>query len=237
MSTPWPATEEALVAVQRELAWARPASWRPREGARAVAGCFLCFARGRVGPGAAGDPGWAAAALLVDHEAQVAVVSDRAPAPYVSGLLALRDGPLLEAAVRRLSVCPEVLLVNATGRDHPRRAGLALHLGARLEIPTIGVTAQPLIAGGDWPADERGARSLLRIEDDVVGCWLRLRRGVRPLAVHPGWRTDLETAVAVVTAVTRDALTPEPLRQARRVAREARAAGTAGILPLRGELL
>jgi deoxyribonuclease V len=156
------------------------------------------------------------------------VVTGRAPAPYVAGLLALRDGPLLEAAVRQLPACAEVLLVNATGRDHPRRAGLALHLGARLEIPTIGATGQPLIAQGDWPADESGATSPLRIEDEVVGCWLRLRRGVRPLAVHPGWRTDLETAVAVVRATARDARTPEPLRQARRAAREARAAGTAG---------
>ena len=229
MCTPWPSTAEALVAVQRELALARPEPWWPRHGARAVAGCFVCSQRGRVGPGAAGDPGWAAAALLVDHDcARVAVVTGRAPAPYVSGLLALRDGRLLEAAVRRLPVRPEVLLVNATGRDHPRRAGLALHLGAQLDIPTIGVTAQPLIARGDWPADELGAISHLRIEDDVVGCWLRLRRGVRPLVVHAGWRTDLETAVAVVTAATRDTRTPEPLRQARRAAREARAAGTAG---------
>ena len=118
--------------------------------------------------------------------------------------------------------------MNATGRDHPRRAGLALHLGARLEIPTIGATAQPLIARGDLPADEPGALGLLRIEDEVVGCWLRLKRGVRPLAIHQGWRTDLETAVAVVTSVTRDARTPEPLRQARRAAREARAAGKVG---------
>jgi len=123
-----------------------------------------------------------------------------------------------------------VLLVNATGRDHPRRAGLALHLGAHLEMPTIGVTSQALIARGDWPADEPGALSPLCIDDEIVGCWLRLRRGVRPLAIHPGWRTDVDTAVAVVMAAARGALTPEPLRQARRAAREARAAGASGPL-------
>src|SRR5207244_7268633 len=118
--------------------------------------------------GAAGEPGWAAVALRVDHdEARITVVTGRAPAPYVAGLLALRDGPLLEAAVRRLPARPEVLLVNATGRDHPRRAGLALHLGAQLALPTIGATAQPLIARGDLPADEPGALGLLRIEDDA----------------------------------------------------------------------
>ena len=157
------------------------------------------------------------------------VITGAAPAPYVPGLLALRDGPLLEAAVLRLPARPDVLLANATGRDHPRRAGLALHLGARLDIPTIGVTTQPLLALGEWPLDERGATSVLRVDDDVVACWLRLRRGVRPVVVHPGWRTDLETAVAVVTAVTRDARTPEPIRQARRAAREARAAATTAV--------
>jgi len=226
MSTPWPATEDELVAAQRELASASPEPWRSENG-RAVAGCFVCFQRGRVGPGAAGDPGWAAAAMLVgDDLAGISTVTGAAPAPYVPGLLALRDGPLLEAAVLRLPARPDVLLVNATGRDHPRRAGLALHLGARLEIPTIGVTTEPLIARGDWPTDEPAALSPLRIEQEVVGCWLRPRRGVRPIAVHPGWRTDLEMAVAVVTAATRKVRTPEPLRQARRAAREARAVGT-----------
>jgi deoxyribonuclease V len=228
MSTPWPVTAEALLTVQRALAAAPFEPWRPRHAALAVAGCFVCFARGRVGPGAASDPGWAAAALVADDgSARVAVVTGRAPAPYVPGLLALRDGPLLEGAVRGLPVLPEALLVNATGRDHPRRAGLALHLGARLDIPTVGVTTHPLLAVGEPPADAPGAQSCLRIGDDVVGCWLRPRRGVRPLVVHPGWRIGLETAVAVVMAATREARTPEPLRAARRAAREARAAGAA----------
>jgi deoxyribonuclease V len=144
-------------------------------------------------------------------------------AEYQSGLLALREGPLLEQAVLRLPERPEVLLVNASGRDHPRRAGLALHLGAKLSLPTVGVTRQPLLASGPWPAEERGSTSPLRIEGEVVGCWLRTRRGVPPLVVHPGWRTSLEVAVAVVIAVTGRWRTPEPLRQARRAAREARA--------------
>jgi deoxyribonuclease V len=229
VSTDWPITEEALVAVQRQLAAELPEPWRAPAGARSVGGCFVCFERGRIGPGAAGDRGWAAATVLVDHDgAGVAVVAGRASAPYVPGLLAMRDGPLLEAAVRRLPASSDVLLVNATGRDHPRRAGLALHLGARLELPTIGVTSATLIARGDWPAEGPGAVSLLHIGDEVVGCWLRVRRGVRPLAIHPGWRTDVDTAVAVVMAATRGALTPEPLRQARRAAREARAGDASG---------
>src|SRR5439155_17580358 len=117
---------------------------------------------------------------------------------------------------------PDVLLVNATGRDHPRRAGLALHLGAVLGVPTVGVTHRPLLAAGDWPADEPGAASPLVLEGVVVGHWLRTRPGTRPLAVHAGWRTDAETARAVVVASVGGFRTPGPVRVSRAVARGAR---------------
>jgi deoxyribonuclease V len=116
-----------------------------------------------------------------------------------------------------------VLLVNATGRDHPRRAGLALHLGALLGMPSVGVTHRPLLAGGEWPPPQRGARSPLELDGETVGCWLRTREGARPLAIHPGWRMSVESACMVVLAATGSARAPEPLREARRVARVARA--------------
>ena len=122
--------------------------------------------------------------------------------------MALRLGPLIEEAVRATSRVPDLLLLDATAHDHPRRAGLALHLGAELDIPTIGVTHRPLVASGEWPSDHRGATSPLRIGDSVVGCWLRTQRGVRPLAVHPGWRIDVATAVEVVTMLTRGVVHP-----------------------------
>ena len=152
------------------------------------------------------------------------VVAGAAGSAYEPGLLALREGPLLEAAVRALSERPDVLIVDATGRDHPRRAGLAVHLGAVLDLPTIGVTHRPLVADGSWPADTHGAVEPLTLERELVGYWVRTRRGTRPLAVHAGWRVDPETAVEVVLAHTRSARTPEPLRQARTLARTARAA-------------
>jgi deoxyribonuclease V len=150
------------------------------------------------------------------------LVPGAARAPYEPGFLALREGALLEAAVRALPELPEVLLVDATGRDHPRRAGLAFELGAVLDVPTIGVTHRPLLAEGDRPAEIRGARSPLLLEGELVGYWLRTRAGTRPLAVHAAWRTDPDTAVEVVLSASRTR-TPEPLRRARRRAREARA--------------
>ncbi len=153
-----------------------------------------------------------------------AAVTGKTGDRYRVGLLALREGPTLEAALRRLPECPAVLLVNATGRDHPRRAGLAVHLGAVLEMPTVGVTNRPLIAEGDWPRLERGERSPLTLAGEIVGYWLCTRTGIRPLAIHAAWRTDPAVAVDVALRATAGrARTPEPIRQARRVARTARA--------------
>ena len=151
------------------------------------------------------------------------MVFDTVPAAYVPGLLALREGPILEAAVRTLDTLPDVLLVDATGRDHPRRAGLALHLGAALDVPTVGVTHRPLVGGGAEPALARGATAPIRIGDDEVARWVRTASVVRPVVAHAGWRTDATTAATVVLACSSEAArTPMPLQQARRVAREAR---------------
>ena len=125
--------------------------------------------------------------------------------------------------MRALSVAPDVLLVDATGADHPRRAGLALQLGAVTGLATVGVTHRPLLAQGAWPRDERGARSPLSLDGACVAAWVRTRAGARPVAVHAGWRTTLDVAVEVVLSCTLAHRTPEPLRHARRLARLARA--------------
>lgn len=219
----WPEDAEALVAAQQDVAGRAPEPWTPPDGGLAVGGCWVCFPRGLTGPGGPGDPTWAAAIVL--REGRVVdrcVRRGSTAAAYVAGLLALRMGPVMEAAVHGLHVAPDVLLLDATARDHPRGAGLALHLGAVLDLPTIGVTHRPLVGHGDWPADRRGASSPVVLDDAVVACWLRTRPGTRPLVVHPGWRVDLETAVAVVLEASRRR-TPEPLRVARRLARESRA--------------
>ena len=137
----WPGSVDELIDVQGELAAAEPDPWELGH-APAIGGCAIRFPRGESGPGSAGDPAWAAAVA----PGAESVVTGSAGAPYAPGLLALREGRLLEAAVRGLAVAPDVLLVDATGRDHPRRAGLALHLGAVLDLPTVGVTHRPLLA-------------------------------------------------------------------------------------------
>jgi len=218
----WPRDAEALREAQHELARAHPSPWRP-VGEALIGGCWVCFPRGLTGRGGAGDAAWVAAVVMRGEEVVAREVRRGvAGASYSPGLLALRLGPLLEDAVSALPTRPEVLLVDATARDHPRGAGLALHLGAELDLPTVGITHRPLLGRGEWPEDRRGATAPLRIDDAVVGCWMRSRSGVRPLAVHPGWRVDLDTAVEIVAGTTGQRRTPEPLRRARRLTRLAR---------------
>jgi deoxyribonuclease V len=202
---------EALLQEQQRLGRAEPPLWGWRDGAL-VGGCFVCFADD--------DRAFAAAALASGGDA---VAEAPVTEPYEPGLLAMRELPILVSAVRALARLPDVLLVNATGRDHPRRAGLALHLGAALDVPSVGVTHRPLYATGSLPEGGRGSRSALVLDGEVVGTWLITRRGRRPLAVSPGWRTDLETAVQAVLATSGRARTPEPIRRARQLARTRRA--------------
>src|SRR5690606_2014026 len=119
----------------------------------------IVSARGAQGAGAPGEIAHAGAALFEigggpPRELASLVLPGAPGAPYVPGRLALREGPLLDAAVRALPRRPDVLLVHAAGRDHPRRAGLALMLGAALELPSIGVTARP----SSRPASRRPTR-------------------------------------------------------------------------------
>jgi deoxyribonuclease V len=228
-ASPWPVDASRLAALQVEIAGATPSPYAPGsvDGLR-LAGCFICFPRGAEGIGGEGDPAWAAAASCTGGTVHaIARVTGRAAGPYRPGLLALREGPLLFEAVTRLPERPDLLVVNATGRDHPRRCGLAMHLGWAMGIPSIGVTHRPLYGEGPWPDTRRGAWSPIRLEGEEVARWLRTRDRARPLAIHPGWRTDLSTATSAVLAMTpaRGGRTPLPLRAARQAAREARALG------------
>jgi deoxyribonuclease V len=209
--------------------WAAAVAWRPpvadnavpekngADPARRRPGAVLRGAT--LGP----DPRQA-----IDVQAQ-AVVAGQVPAAYAPGLLARREGPILDEALRSLPDRPDVIMVDATGLDHPRRAGLAIHLGALLDLPSIGVTHRPLVGLGVIPELRRGAMAAVRIGDSEVARWVCTRDRSRPVLAHAGWRTDPSTAARLVLlASTPAARTPVPLQEARRVAREARALAGAG---------
>lgn len=227
----WPVSTRELEVTQREIGHLAPEPWRPQPDRDLIAaGAFVASATGLMGAGSRGDPLWATAVVLRVEPGRPdpvtldqAVVRGEAGAPYLSGFLALREGPLLERAVRALGPQADVVVVNATGRDHPRRAGLAVHLGVVLERPTMGVTDRALVGSASDPAPERGAWVPLEVEGVIAGAALRTRRGARAVLVHAGWRTEPDVAREVVVRFGGRARTPEPIRLARRLAREVRA--------------
>jgi deoxyribonuclease V len=207
----WPTTSQDLEDLQRHLAEqsTHVQPWIPQADRPLQVGAVFV---------ATGEPAFAAAIIMLEgHTVEEAVVHATLGAPYAPGLLALRQGPLLEQAVNKLNKGPEVLLVNASGRDHPRRAGLALHLGAVCDLPTIGVTDRPLVATAPEPGP-------LLLDGEIVGYSVRPRPNLRPLIVHAAWRTNPDTARTIVLSQITTARTPDPLREARRLARTARAA-------------
>jgi deoxyribonuclease V len=219
----WPATDAELVSLQRELAALAGSAepWRPHGDDLLAGGAFVASSSS-AGPGP--EHAWAAA-VAVERGVTVAsaVVAGEPAAPYAPGLLALRQGALLERAVRALGRAPDVLLVNATGADHPRGAGLALHLGWALDVPTVGVTDRPLVAQAGEPAPAAGSWEPLVLEGREVGAVVRTREATRPVVSHAGWRTDPEVAREVVLRLVEGGRTPGPIRRARHLARVARA--------------
>ncbi|VAX21635.1 Endonuclease V [hydrothermal vent metagenome] len=140
--------------------------------------------------------------------------------PYVPGLLAFREAPVILEAFSRLKSRPDILIVDGQGMAHPRRFGLACHLGVELDIPSIGCAKSRLVGSHDEPKDIKGASTALIYKNEVTGKVLRTRKGVKPVYISIGHRVDLATAVdIIIRCVTRYRL-PEPIRQAHKTAGE-----------------
>ncbi|MEW2376214.1 deoxyribonuclease V [Micromonospora sp. NPDC047812] len=177
-----------------------------------------------------------AAAVTVLDARTLAVVDSavsvgRPAFAYVPGLFAFRELPALLDALDRLTVRPELLVCDGHGLAHPRRFGLACHLGVVTGLPAIGVGKTPLL--GEWtlPADRRGSWAPLRDGDETVGRVLRTRDGVKPVFVSVGHRMSLDDATARVLALTPRYRLPETTRTADRLCRDALAAAEATARP------
>ncbi len=134
--------------------------------------------------------------------------------PYVPGLLSFRECPVVLRALVSLKVTPDLLLCDGQGIAHPRRLGVASHLGVLTGLPSIGVAKSRLVGTHDPVPDRRGAWVPLRDGDEVIGAVLRTRQGVKPLFISPGHRVSLATALEwVMACVTRYRL-PETTRWA-----------------------
>jgi deoxyribonuclease V len=134
--------------------------------------------------------------------------------PYVPGLLAFREIPLLLQAFQKLHRRPDLILADAHGWAHPRRAGMACHLGLVLDIPTIGCAKSVLIGKYKMPASKRGSTSPLFDRGEQIGVALRTRDGVRPVFVSVGHRVSLPAAVRLVLGCSDGYRIPKPQREA-----------------------
>jgi deoxyribonuclease V len=138
--------------------------------------------------------------------------------PYVPGLLSIREAPAVLAAFAQLRVAPDLILYDGQGIAHPRRFGIASHVGLLLDTPSIGVAKTRLVGEHRAPPDRRGAWAPLRDAGETIGAVLRTRVGVKPLYVSIGHRVSLAAAVRwTMACVTRYRL-PETTRWAHRLA-------------------
>lgn len=138
--------------------------------------------------------------------------------PYIPGLLSFREIPAGLEALAMLRVKPDLLLCDGQGYAHPRRFGLACHVGLLTDLPSIGVAKSRLIGTHGTLALEKGAQTWLRHDGEIIGALLRTRTKVRPVYVSVGHRIGLETALDYVLACTTRYRLPEPTRLAHRLA-------------------
>ncbi|WP_311765517.1 endonuclease V [Streptomyces zingiberis] len=219
---PWPATEAEAVAEQLRLrSLTDTAGPGPAPGeVRTVAGVDVAYdeASGRL----------AAAAVVLDAETlqvvEEATATGRAEFPYVPGLLAFRELPSVLAALSRLSEPPGLVACDGYGIAHPRRLGLAAHLGVVTGLPAFGVAKTPFGFAFDAPGQGRGAVSPLFDGGETVGRALRTQDGVKPVFVSVGHRIGLDHAVAHTLRLASRHRLPETTRRADSLCRRALAA-------------
>jgi deoxyribonuclease V len=213
MDHPWPTTIEEAVAVQQRLR-GQVVLRDDFEPLATVAGVDVGFE----------DEGQTARAAVVALDYPALTPRDYALArlpvgfPYVPGFLSFRETPVILRALAQLRQPPDMLLVDGQGTAHPRRFGIACHLGVLANIPSVGV-AKSLLTGRFGPlADERGAWEPLVDKGEVVGAALRTRPGTKPLFISPGHRISLESAIRLVMACTTRFRLPETTRAAHNLA-------------------
>ena len=209
----WDLTYDEAVAVQRRLA-ARVRQGPPLRKVETIAGADV----------SAGRKDELIAAVVVVMRLgtfeilEVRRAKMRARWPYVPGFLSFREAPVVLEAFRRLRTRPDLVICDGQGRAHPRRLGLASHVGLALGLPTIGC-AKSLLVGtvprepGRW----RGGRAPLMDGRERIGTVLRTRTGVKPVFVSVGYRIDLASAERWVLAASPRFRLAEPIREAHRL--------------------
>jgi deoxyribonuclease V len=168
-----------------------------------------------------------AAALVVTDMATGAVVEEatavrRVSFPYVPGYLSFREGPVIVAAWEKLFGKPDALLIDGQGIAHPRRLGIASHIGVLLDVPSVGCAKKRLVGESAEPGPRKGDWTPLVHDGETVGAVLRTRPRVKPVFVSPGHRADLPSSIALVLRLCFRYRLPDPARRAHQLTQEIR---------------
>ena len=176
-----------------------------------------------------GEKDVVAAAVVVFDGLSQAVVEERTAVrrvrfPYVPGYLTFREGPAVLAAWETLSRRPDVMLFDGHGAAHPRRFGIASHMGVLLSVPSVGCAKKRLVGEHEAPGLRKGDTASLFLEGETVGAVVRTRAGVRPVFVSPGHLADVASSVLLVLSLCSRYRIPDPARRAHQLTQEIRKA-------------
>ena len=210
----WDVTPTEAIALQKELAPRVVREGDPGD-VRLVAAADLAFVDRRWPR----QPTRGRAAVVLMRYPELDVIEEQVVEgdvsfPYVPGLLSFREAPLLAEAFERLRGAPDLLLIDGQGYAHPRRFGIASHLGLMANLPTIGCAKSRLCGEHAEPGPRRGSKAELRDGGEVIGAVLRTRAGVKPLYISVGHKIGLEAAVQWALRLAPRFRLPEPIRVA-----------------------
>jgi len=213
----WKLTPEQAIALQRELAGRIILEDRLGE-VRHVAGVDMAINEEN-------ERAHAAVVLLTYPELEVVerhIYEEPLRMPYIPGLLSFREAPCVLGALRKLHQQPDIVMVDGQGIAHPRRIGIAAHLGLWLELPTIGCAKSILTGTYDKAAlgEEAGSYVPLTYKKEVIGAVVRTRTRVNPMIISPGHLISLETSIKYVLACSKGYRLPEPTRLADKLSKD-----------------
>lgn len=210
----WPLTIEEAIAIQEKLQGEIITTDQIQEPVQYVAGVDMGFEEN-------GTISRAAVAVLSfpDLQLQESAIARRPTSfPYVPGFLSFREIPAVLEALEKISILPNLILCDGQGIAHPRRFGIACHLGLIVDIPTIGVAKSRLIGQHQEVPEERGNWRSLTNRGETIGAVLRTRTGTKPLYISSGHRVSLPTAIDYVLRCTPKYRLPETTRIADKLA-------------------
>ncbi len=212
----WDISPTEAVALQRELAGQLRINRGLAESAvQSIAGVDLSPPDAQTGlvRGAVVVVAWPSLDVI-----EVSTAEGVADFPYVPGLLSFREAPILLEALSGLRGTPDLVLVDGQGTAHPRRFGIACHLGLAVDVPIVGCAKSRLVGEHEQPGEEKGEWTPLTHRGDVIGAVVRTRTGVRPIYVSPGNNIDLDSSVRWALACSPRYRIPVPTRLAHRAA-------------------